>query len=252
MKTLLTLCLSFCCLLAFTQPKESFYVLDSNWKQTVADSAKYLLWIHENEDENWVYNYYHMWGSMIKMETYKNHDGTQLNGLVCYYYTTGNLDSLGHYKDGKKEGKFFKYAFLPHDTLRKTGEYVYVNDSLIKTVDLSRDTIHNGNDLDTAGNKESQFPGGASQWFRYMGKNFHYPDRAVNKEIQGSVRISFIIDEQGNVVEPVVAKSVEYSLDREAMHIISNSGKWEPATHNGRPVLSYKVQPMVFRLDVSK
>ena len=252
MKIILTFCVSLCFLSVFSQFKESFYALDTTWKQTTEKKAKYLLWIHEDSAGNWEYSYYHMWGPMIKLETYKDHDGTQLNGLVCYYYTTGNLDSLGHYKDGKKEGKFYKYAFLPHGILRKAMEYAYANDSLIQTVDLSGDTARKKNDLDTAGNKDSQFPGGAPQWFRYLGKNFHYPDRAVDKEIQGTVLISFMIDKQGNVVEPVVAKSVEYSLDREALGIISNSGKWEPATHNDRPILSYKAQPLAFSLGVSK
>ncbi|HEY4155889.1 MAG TPA: energy transducer TonB [Puia sp.] len=251
MKAFLTICSSLCFLSAFSQFKESFYALDSNWKQTTEKKASYLLWIHEDSARNWEYSYYHMWGPLIKLETYRDHQGTQRNGLACYYYTTGNLDSLGHYKDGKKEGKFYKYAFLPQDSLRKTMEYTYANDSLIKTVDHRRDG-RDKNDADTAGNKEARFPGGSSQWMQYLQKNLRYPDRAASNEIQGSVRVSFTIDGDGNVLEPIVSKSVEYSLDREALRIIANSGKWEPATRISSPVESDKVQPVIFRLAVSK
>ncbi len=251
MKALLILCFSCCCLYSFSQNKESFYVLDSNWKQTVADSAKYLLWIHVNDDGNWEYNYYHMWGSMIKMETFKDHEGTQRNGLACYYYKTGNLDSVGHYKNGKKDGPFYKYAYLPHDSLRMTTEYYFTNDSLINSIDYSRDTSVKENDKDTLGDKESAYVGGISQWQRFLGKNLHYPDRAMDREVQGEVRIVFIVDEHGNSIEPVISKSVEYSLDRESLRMIRLSGKWEPGLKHGEPAKTYKIQPFRFVLQSS-
>jgi protein TonB len=246
MKILLILCFSLCCLLSFSQPKESFYVLDTNWKQTVVDSAKYLIWIHESEEGNWIYNYYHMWGPMIKLETYKDHDGTQLNGLVCYYYKTGSLDSMGHYENGKKEGSFYKYLFLPGDSLSEALQYDYVHDSLTKTIDYSKDD--SANDDNEAGDKESQYPGGSSQWQQYLGKNLHYPERAADYEKQGEVRTAFTVDEQGNVSDPVISKSVEYSLDREALRIIKLSGKWEPGLKHGKQAKTYKVQPIRFEL----
>ncbi len=247
MKTILTLSCTLCSFCAFSQAKESFYVLDTNWKQTVVDSAKYLLWIHENEDSNWVYNYYHMWGPMIKMETYKDHDGTVLNGLVSYYYKTGNLDSMGHYENGKKEGSFYKYLLLPGESLNEAMQYDYVHDSLIKTINYSKDDSADDED-DEAGDKESQYVGGSSQWQRYLGKNLHYPERAVESEKQGEVRTAFTVDEQGNVIDPVISKSVEYSLDREALRIIKLSGKWVPGLKHGKAAKTYKVQPIQFVL----
>ncbi|MDP4128998.1 MAG: TonB family protein [Bacteroidota bacterium] len=252
MKLILTICLCFGSLFSIAQFKESFYALDKQWKQTDEKSAKYLLWIHLDSAGNWEYSYYHMWGPMIKLQTYKDHDGTTLNGLSCYYYTSGNLDSIGHYKDGKKDGKFIKYAFLPHDTLRAAMLYDYVRDSLIKVTDPGRDTLGKPNYKDSSDVKESIFPGGIIQWQQYLQHHLQYPDRAMSREIQGIVRMIFQIDEDGNVVEPIVSKSVEYSLDREAFRIIVNSGKWEPASVNGRKVVSYKTQPLVFKLEVSK
>ena len=41
---------------------------------------------------------------------------------------------------------------------------------------------------------ESEFPGGAAAWLRYLNKNLRYPDDAVNNEIQGTVVVQFIVD----------------------------------------------------------
>jgi TonB family protein len=245
MKLLLTLCLALCSLLSFSQAKENFYVLDSSWNQTVLDSAKYLFWIHQNEEGNWVQSYYHMWGPMIKMETFNDHDGVQRNGLACYYYANGKLDSVGHYRNGKKEGSFVKYRFRTDDSLEREKSYEYANDSLV-SVSVDREGPAAGKIIN--GDKESEYPGGLTQWQQFLGKNLHYPDRAIGNEVKGEVKILFTVDEQGNVIEPMISKSVEYSLDRESLRLIRLSGKWEPGLKDGKTAKTDKIQPIRFVL----
>jgi hypothetical protein len=71
--------------LSAKKEKESFYVFNASWKPTVMDSASYFLYIHEREDGNWQWDYYAFWGPLIKVETYAQHDGEQLNGRAFYY-----------------------------------------------------------------------------------------------------------------------------------------------------------------------
>ncbi len=98
------------------------------------------------------------------------------------------------------------------------------------------------------GEIESEYPGGQNAWARYLNHNLHYPDRAVNAEIMGDIRLQFIVDREGNIIDPEINKSVEYSLDEEALRIIKGSIKWTPAHQDGRLVKSYKIQPINFRL----
>ncbi|HVU84507.1 MAG TPA: TonB family protein [Puia sp.] len=245
MKLLLTFCAVLSGLLSFSQPKENFYVLDSSWRQTVVDSAKYLFWVHRNDEGNWIHSYYHMWGPMIKMETYKDHDGAVRDGLACYYYSNGNIDSIGHYRDGKKEGTFYKYLFTESDTLKAAMKYDYVHDSLVAKTDFSKDD----DDKDTSGDRKSEYPGGLPQWQRFLIKNLHYPDRAAGHGVEGKVNILFTVDEEGNVVDPVISKSVEYSLDRESLRMIRLSGKWEPGLEHGKIAKTFKIQPIRFVLE---
>jgi len=88
-----------------------------------------------------------------------------------------------------------------------------------------------------------------SQWQQYVVKNLRYPERAKTKEIQGQVRIFFKVDKEGNITDPYIQKSLEYSLDQETLRIILQSGKWDPAIKNGIPINSYKIQPLNYKLE---
>ncbi len=95
---------------------------------------------------------------------------------------------------------------------------------------------------------ESEYPGGASAWQRYLNKSLRYPQEAIDAEIQGTVVVQFIVDKGGNVSD-VEAISGPKELREEAVRVIKKSGSWTPAVQNGRQVKSYKKQPIVFRLE---
>jgi periplasmic protein TonB len=95
---------------------------------------------------------------------------------------------------------------------------------------------------------ESEYPGGAAAWQRYLNRNLHYPQEAIDNEVQGAVVVQFIVDKEGNVSD-VEAISGPQELRAEAVRVIKKSGKWTPAVQNGRQVKSYKKQPIVFRLE---
>ena len=103
--------------------------------------------------------------------------------------------------------------------------------------------------VDSTKENESEYPGGTSQWQQYLVKNIRYPERAQKKEIQGQVQIIFKVDKEGNITDPYVLKSVEYSLDQESLRLIIQSGKWDPSTKDGIPVNSYKIQPLNYKLE---
>jgi protein TonB len=94
---------------------------------------------------------------------------------------------------------------------------------------------------------ESEYPGGASAWQRYLNRNLRYPQEAIDNEIQGAIVVQFIVDKEGLVSEVEVVSGPQ-ELRAEAIRVIKKSGKWTPAIQNGRQVKSYKKQPIVFRL----
>ncbi len=94
---------------------------------------------------------------------------------------------------------------------------------------------------------ESEYPGGLESWKRYLNKNIRYPEDAIEKEIEGMVLVQFIVDKEGNVSN-VSAISGPNELRGEAERVIRKSGRWVPASQNGRKVKSYKNQPITFVL----
>jgi protein TonB len=227
-----------------TAQHESFYVFDSSWTGTTIEKARYLLRVHSLSDTCWQYDYYNFTGPLIRTEQYRDKQGEVLHGATRYYNEKGRLDSTGNYRKGKMNGQFYK---LKHgsDTLRFWMKYVYEDNQLVETTDLQkqpRDTTK------YADEKESEFPGGISRWGYFLTKNLKYPDRAINGNYEGTVHITFTVDTEGQVHDPYISKSVEYSLDAESMRMIKKSGKWTPAFQNGKNVKTYKIQPITFRL----
>jgi periplasmic protein TonB len=229
------------------QDKNQFFAMDANMNQTVLDSSKYILWIHQKQDSNWQWDYYYTWGPLIKSRSFADHDGTILNGRSYFYNTSGNLDSTGIFDHGKKNGNFAKYRNYSADSIIKIRKYRYVQDSLVKRTDLSADSNRKKVN-DSAVITHAEYPGGVSKWYAYLQHELRYPDGAMKKEIQGTVSIYFTVDEQGDIKDPFLRKSVEYSIDQEALRVIQNSGKWTSATRNGVKVKEYMLEPVKFGL----
>jgi len=233
--------------LSFTakaQNSESFYVFDADWKPTKIESAHFLLHTHMVNDTCWQFDFYNFLGPLIKMEQYRDKDGTVINGISRHYNKKGYIDSTGVFSKGMRNGEFIK---LVGDPLKSKWKYIYRDDSLLEVIDLEKlkkDSAKSYND-----EKESDYPSGLSGWQRYMQKNLRYPERAMNGNVQGQVIVQFVVDKAGKVTDPCISGSVEYSLDEEALRIVKDSGKWEPAFQNGHNVKSYKMQPINFRLE---
>jgi TonB family protein len=240
MKNLLTFSVSFCFLIVNAQDKNQFYALDAKMNQTALDSSEYILWIHETDSARWQWDYYLTWGPLVKSTTYADHDGTVKNGRFCIYNAMGNLDSTGIYDHGRKNGTFYKLKSYSGDSISIISQSEYLNDSLVKHTGVP---ISQENKIaDTTAESKPSYPGGITGWEKYVKDNFQYPERAHAKNIQGQVRIYFMVDKEGNIRDPYFQKSQEYSLDQETLRLIKNSGKWVPALQNGAPVNSYQLQ----------
>ena len=95
---------------------------------------------------------------------------------------------------------------------------------------------------------EAEYPGGREEWAKYLNTHLHYPDKAVDKEIQGDVVVEFIVGSNG-VISDVKAISGPELLRAEAVRIIKESGDWTPARNGNLLVKSYKRQPIKYRLE---
>ena len=92
------------------------------------------------------------------------------------------------------------------------------------------------------------FPGGMAALMAYLQKSIKYPPVAEENGIQGRVVCTFVVERDGSVTDVKVAKSVDPSLDKEAVRVVSAMPKWIPGKQNGQSVRVKYTLPVTFRL----
>lgn len=92
------------------------------------------------------------------------------------------------------------------------------------------------------------FPGGPSAIFDYLSKNIVYPTTAEENGVQGRVILSFVIDSDGSINDVKVQKSVDPSLDKEAIRIVESMPHWIPGKEKGKNVKVKYTIPVTFKL----
>lgn len=97
------------------------------------------------------------------------------------------------------------------------------------------------------------FTGGEKAFSKYLSENIIYPKEAKEKGIEGKVYLQFVINEEGSVNDvKIIRKSVNSSLDEEAIRVVKNMPKWIPGKQNGKVVKVQFTLPIVFKLDGDK
>ena len=93
------------------------------------------------------------------------------------------------------------------------------------------------------------FPSGISGLRTYLNQNIRYPAEAQENCVQGRVVVSFVVGKDGHISDVTVLRSVDPSLDKEAVRVVRNMPRWTPGKQGGEPVrVRYNV-PVSFRLN---
>ena len=77
-----------------------------------------------------------------------------------------------------------------------------------------------------------EFPGGATEFMKWLTANLKYPIDAQRRKLEGKVVVSFIIDVEGNVTHLKVEKSPNGIFTREVIKVMSRMPKWRPGIQN--------------------
>ena len=108
---------------------------------------------------------------------------------------------------------------------------------------VDTDSIENSKIFDNV-DEEASFPGGIAACMKYIADNFRYPNIQGDCSIQGKIVVSFIVNEDGNLNDIKVKKSVYSDLDKEAVRVVKSMPKWIPAKQNGKAVKSKYTLPV--------
>lgn len=96
--------------------------------------------------------------------------------------------------------------------------------------------------------QQAQFPGGTGALYNWLANNLRYPENAQQNGVEGKVIVQFIVEKDGTISSPKVARGVDKDLDREALRIVKQLPRWTPARNNGVAVRSWFTLPVVFKL----
>ena len=95
---------------------------------------------------------------------------------------------------------------------------------------------------------EAEFPGGVEAMNRFMAENIKYPTLAKQKNIEGKVIISFIVEKNGTLSDIRTIKDIGVGCGDEGVRIVKLMPKWKPAKQKGQPVRQQFLLPISFVL----
>lgn len=91
---------------------------------------------------------------------------------------------------------------------------------------------------------QPEFPGGMSGFYKYVGKNYTYPE---GEDINGKVMVSFVIEKDGSLTDIKVLRDLGYGTGAEAIRVLKKAPRWNPGEQNGRKVRCAYTMPIVLQ-----
>ena len=94
-----------------------------------------------------------------------------------------------------------------------------------------------------------EFPGGQAAFLKWIADNIKYPTIAEENGIQGRVVCTFVVERDGSVIDVQIARSIDPSLDKEALRVLKGMPRWNPGKRKGQAVRVKYTVPVTFKLD---
>ena len=93
-----------------------------------------------------------------------------------------------------------------------------------------------------------QYPGGATEFMKWLTRNLKYPKYLEPQRVQGKVVAEFIVNTDGSITDVAIVKSLHPVCDREVLRVLRMMPRWTPGIHNDQPCRTKVCIPVVFKL----
>lgn len=229
----------------YSQEKVKFF--DRNWTPTNnKDSVNFFLQINYHNDTAIICKFYRAFGSMIKMETYRDSAFSIPHGLFAWYNDFGEVDSLGVMQNGQREGV---WVFGYDEKFSPLNIKEYKKGGLVqKRIENINNDANNMNRNELKSFRPAFFPDGERKWIAYLtqsvNKNPLYSN--IKRTDAFHITMSIEIDSTGGIVNVFPLKSGDIFSDSNAEKTIRRSSKWKPAIQNGIPSSYFYLQKIYF------
>ncbi len=92
------------------------------------------------------------------------------------------------------------------------------------------------------------YPGGENERVRFLRANIRYPQLARERQIQGTVHLSFVVEKDGSITNVSVERGIGGGCDAEAVRVVKMMPKWNPGKQWGKAVRVRYNMPIKFSL----
>lgn len=92
------------------------------------------------------------------------------------------------------------------------------------------------------------FIGGYDALKEYLKTHAVYTEKAMNEKVSGRVIISFLVETDGSITDPIVMKGLHPDLDNISLELVKNMPKWTPAEQRGKPIKCTYTLPIEFNI----
>ena len=91
------------------------------------------------------------------------------------------------------------------------------------------------------------YPGGNEALKKFVGDNLKYPKEALEKNIEGTVRVKFDVDMKGKVIKTEILQGLGHGCDEEARRVVSLL-RFDKTHARGVKVVHHKTININFKL----
>ncbi|MFZ4401040.1 MAG: energy transducer TonB [Bacteroidales bacterium] len=192
-------------------------------------------------------------------------DSIRDEATLCYKPVVGKADTLMQSETQKVQTNIktnrtvsFITCYNPKPLIETSQNN---NEALPELIDLAVKKELNIEKLDTLNANEyplascytmgmPEFPGGEEKLMKFLKDNLKYPQIARDSNIQGTVYVGFVIENDGKISDVKVLRGISKECDAEAVRVIKTIPKWKPGKRMEKPVQFN--MPIKFKLDDGK
>jgi TonB family protein len=161
------------------------------------------------------------------------------HGYCVWYYKNGKKEAEGNYVNDQMSGKYIWYN--EDGKISSVYNYPLLKEEKNTPIEIMEECIEFP-DIDAS------YPGGASALMKFFADNISYPREELEKNIQGKVYLSFVVNSDGTISEIKVERGTGSNLDQEAIRVLSIMPNWIPGEYGGKKIRQRMRLPINFSL----
>ena len=170
-----------------------------------------------------------------------------------------SMTKIGDIKDKFDESEQVENGVISDDSLAYASETEKTTPAVKSTTNAGEKAVESSNPKKVFTGKVydlvdemPSFPGGPAELMKWLSSHVQYPAIAIDICIQGTVTVAFIVEPDGSVSNAKLVRSVDPSIDQEALRLVGQMPKWNPGKRAGIPVRVRYCLPIKLKLGESK